>query len=214
MFLTLEDPRAQVQGSRDPLGVQPVWSAFGRHVVTNLTTVTTSVRGFTILLLGRYYAERLIEEGRAKEEEALSIFLRMEQIGAYARHVGHEVESDIRGIERVRKFLAEHGARVPVRDDSKGMILSDQKTYGLWGLYSVSARVSGLIEDGPVGVTDEAKGFIEREYVPHLRRVEDQLLRLLLKGGTLDTSARNPLFVTRRSQVMGVHGRPNPRLVR
>ena len=44
MFLTLEDPRAQVKGSRDPLGVQPLWSGFGRHLVRNLTTVTTSVR--------------------------------------------------------------------------------------------------------------------------------------------------------------------------
>jgi hypothetical protein len=48
-FLTLEDPNAKIKGSRDPLGVQPIWSAFGRHVVTNLTTQSTSVRGFTVL---------------------------------------------------------------------------------------------------------------------------------------------------------------------
>ena len=160
MFLTLEDPRAKVQGSVDPLGLQPVWSTFGRHVVTNLTSVSTSVRGFTILLLARYYTERLIKEGRAKEEDALSIFLRMEQLGAYARHVGHGVEGDIRGIERVKKFLDEHGAKVPIQADVSGMILSDQKTYGLWGLYSVSARASALIADGPVGVTAETNKFV------------------------------------------------------
>ena len=148
MFLTLEDPRAKVQGSRDPLGVQPVWAAFGRHVVTNLTTVSNSVRGFTILLLGRYYAQRLIEERRAGEEDVLSIFLRMEQLGAYARYVGHDVEGDIRGIERVKWFLAEHGAKVPIQDNATGMILSDQKTYGLWGLFSVPSRVSGCTGPG------------------------------------------------------------------
>ena len=30
-FLTLEDPNAKIKGSRDPLGVQPIWAAFGRH---------------------------------------------------------------------------------------------------------------------------------------------------------------------------------------
>ena len=101
-FLTLEDPNAKIKGSRDPLGMVPIWSAFGRHVVTNVTSVSTSVRGFTILLLGRYFSGRLIEEGTAPREEALNIVLRMEQIGSYARHVGHKVEGDIRGIERVK----------------------------------------------------------------------------------------------------------------
>jgi hypothetical protein len=62
-FLTLEDPNAKIKGSRDPLGVQPIWAAFGRHVVTNLTTQSTSVRGFTVLLLGRYFAADIVERG-------------------------------------------------------------------------------------------------------------------------------------------------------
>lgn len=37
MCLTLEDPNANMRGSQDPLGAQPVWATFGRHVVTNLT---------------------------------------------------------------------------------------------------------------------------------------------------------------------------------
>ena len=66
MFLTLEDPRAKIQGSRDPLGAQPVWSGLGRHLVSNLTTVSNSVRGFTVLLLGRYFGELLIGDGRTR----------------------------------------------------------------------------------------------------------------------------------------------------
>ena len=108
MFLTLEDPNAKIKGSRDPLGVQPMWAAFGRQVVSNLTMQTASVRGFTILLLGRYFGARLIDEGRVPREGALDVFLRMEQIGAYARHVAHGVEGDIRGIERVRS----HGGKI------------------------------------------------------------------------------------------------------
>ena len=88
-FLTLEDPNAKIKGSRDPLGVQPIWAAFGRHVVTNLTTQSSSVRGFTTLLLGRYFAAELVDRGMATREDALDIFLRMEQLSAYVRYVAH-----------------------------------------------------------------------------------------------------------------------------
>lgn len=47
-FLTDLDSRAAVKGSRDPLGIQAIWTRFGRHVVGNLTTVSNSVRDFTI----------------------------------------------------------------------------------------------------------------------------------------------------------------------
>lgn len=194
MFLTLEDPNARIHGSRDPLGVQPVWSTFGRNAVTNLTTVTTSIRGFTVLLLGRFFAEKMIEKGTAGEQDALSIFLRAEQICSYARHIVHHVDSQIRGIERVKSFIEKHGAYVPIQDDYRGMILSDQKVYGLWGLYSVSARVSGLIADGPVGVTDFARDFADKYYWPTLKSAEPKLFKLLKVGGTLRTHLNDPVF--------------------
>ena len=195
MFLTQEDPRARIQGSRDPLGVQPIWSALGRQVVTNLTTVTTSVRGFTTLLLGRYLAQYAIEKDAAKDRDALPIFLRVEQIGAYARHLGHGVEGDIRGIERVKRFLSEgNGKTVPIRDTAEGVILSDQKTYGLWGLYSASARVSGLIADGPVGLTSLAREFVEKHYWPRLEPHESEIMNLVIKGGTLRVNPPSAVF--------------------
>ena len=192
MFLTLEDPRAKIQGSRDPLGVQPAWSGFGRHLVTNLTTVSNSVRGFTVLLLGRYFGERLIADDRAEEHDALSIFLRTEQLCAYARLVINEAD-DTRGIERVRKFLNE-GRSIRIEDGPDGWILSDQKTYGLWGLFSVPARVSGLIADGPVGLSDTAREFIENQYLPLLNPVLDRVIRLVRSGGKVDATKRNTVM--------------------
>lgn len=192
VFLTLEDPRAKIQGSRDPLGVQPVWSGFGRHLVTNLTTVSNSVRGFTVLLLGRYFGERLVAEGLAEEHDALPIFLRTEQLCAYARLVINEAD-DTRGIERVRKFLNE-GCSIRIEDGPDGWILGDQKTYGLWGLFSVPARVSGLVVDGPVGLSDAAREFVKNQYMPHLKPVLDRLIRLVRSGGTVDASKRNPVM--------------------
>src|SRR3954468_4586022 len=88
-FLTDLDSRAAVKGSRDPLGVQAIWSRFGRQVVGNLTTVTRSGRAFTVLLLGYYFAERVTDEGGT--EGNLATFLKWEQLAAYARaHVNKE----------------------------------------------------------------------------------------------------------------------------
>jgi len=193
-FFTLEDPNAKVKGSRDPLGLVPIWQPFARHVVTNLTSVSTSVRGFTILLLGHYFAARLVREDTVPREEVLSVVLRMEQLGAYARHVGHGVEGDIRGIERVKRFLEEGRRRVFIQVDRRGLILSDQKVYGLWGLYSVAARRSGFLPEGQLGVTPVTREFIETHYLPRLNPVLKPLLRLLADGGTLDTREGNPLF--------------------
>lgn len=195
MFLTLEDPRAKVQGSRDPLGLQPIWTHFGREVVTNLTTVSRAVRGFAVTLLGRYFGEMLLDEGRASEEDVVPIFLRLEQVAAYARYLrANDEQYDIvLGVTRVARFLNEHHGKVPIRNNATGFILSDQKTYGLWGLYSVSARESGLLADGPVGLTPWAREFVEREYLPRLRPAQGKLVKLILEGGPLDTrNGRQP----------------------
>ena len=192
MFLTLEDPRARVKGSRDPLAAQPLWQSFGRHVVVNLTTVTTSVRSFTVHLLGRWAAERLIEDERALPEDAFPIFLRCECMGAYIRHVLHGVSTDIRGIEAVRGRAAE-GRRFSISDRPEDLILGDQRTGGLWGLYTASARASGLVEEGPVGLSPRSRSLFGEVYEPILGKAADEFLRLARRGGTLDVHRNKPL---------------------
>jgi hypothetical protein len=84
-FLTLEDPNAKIKGSRDPLGIQPVWERFARHFVANLTNTTNLVRNFSVLLLGRYFGKRLLDERRIDQDDLLPVFLRVEQACAYVR---------------------------------------------------------------------------------------------------------------------------------
>lgn len=195
-FITLEDPNAKIKGSRDPLGVQPIWSAFGRHIVTNLTTQSTSIRGFTILLLGRYLAADLLDRGMATREDVLDIFLRMEQVGAYVRHVAHGVKGEIRGIERVQRFVDEQRGNVIIAADRRGMILSDQKVYGLWGLYSVPARTSGLIPDGALDVTPAVREFVEQHYISRLNSSAAKLRKLLVDNGRLHANDGDPIFAS------------------
>jgi hypothetical protein len=185
-FLTLEDPNAKIKGSRDPLGMQPIWVSFARHLISNLTTQTTSVRGFTVFILGRYFANILVEDRALSREKVVDAFLRTEQLGAYARYVKHNVQDDIRGIERVKASVHDNKGKVYIEPNKRGMILSDQKMYGLWGLYSVASRVSGFIPDGPLGVEDKTKEFIEKNYYPRIADVITPLKRILVGGGQIN----------------------------
>ena len=202
-FLTLEDPNAKIKGSRDPLGMQPVWVSFARHLISNLTTQTTSVRGFTIFILGRYFANLLVEDRAISREKVVDVFLRMEQLGAYARYVKHNVQDDIRGIERVKAFAHDNKGKVYIEPNKQGMILSDQKMYGLWGLYSVASRVSGLIPDGPLGIADETSKFIERNYLPSLSDVMIPLRRILIGGGSINV--KNNRLIDVMSKILPQH---------
>ena len=130
-----------------PPVIQAIWTRFGRHVVGNLTTVSNSVRDFTTLLLGYWFAERIADERGPGSE--LATFLKWEQLAAYALAA---VNSDFafRGTERVRRNLSE-SPRVTLSDNPAHQILGNQKIYGLWGLYTVPARASALLDGDPPG---------------------------------------------------------------
>lgn len=164
-FLTDIDPRAAIKGSRDPLGTQAIWTRFGRQVVGNLTTVSTSVLDFATLLLGHYFIESV--RAISDDEDDLGVFLRWEQLAAYARaHVNHDFS--FRGTARARANL--QGRTVRLSAERVHQILSNQKTYGLWGLYTVPARASGLLEGEPLRLSRSAREFVEREYLPRLAK--------------------------------------------
>lgn len=163
-FLTDIDSRAAVKGSRDPLGIQSVWTRLGRHVVGNLTTVSTSVRDFTTLLIGYHFAAELADElGPGRE---LETFLKWEQLAGYAR-AGIKDGTAFRGIERVRRNL-DTEKRITVSADRAHQILGNQKIYGLWGLYTVPARASGLLDGDPPRLTPPASHLVEHLYLPLL----------------------------------------------
>ncbi|MFP2903662.1 hypothetical protein ACLESD_01020 [Pyxidicoccus sp. 3LFB2] len=170
LFLTEIDSRAQVKGSRDPLGFVPVWSRFGRRVVGNLTTVSNSVRGFTTLLLGYYFAEQAQERFGKDVGSTLDLFLKFEQLAAYCRyHASSHQDGDFRGVERVGRTL-EQGTSVEIGAEQDTQILSNQKVYGLWGLFSVPARNSGLLKQEELTLEDAAREHVEAVLLPALKK--------------------------------------------
>ena len=165
-FFTDLDSRAAVKGSRDPLGQMSIWTRFGRHVVGNLTTVSSSLRDFTVLILGLWCVERAIEEGSTESD--LALFLKFEQLAGYAR-IAKGDRRPFRGVERVRQRLAE-GPRVTLSAERAHQILGNQKIYGLWGLYTVPRRSSGMVTGTPPRLTGRARELVEREYVGALSK--------------------------------------------
>ena len=81
------------------------------------------------------------------EDSDLSVFLRWEQLAAYARGAINN-DWQFRGTDRAKKNF-NTGGKLRLGTDSHALILSDQKTYGLWGLYSVASRSSSLVAGDP-----------------------------------------------------------------
>lgn len=186
-FLTQLDSRAAIKGSRDPLGVQPIWTRLGRHVVGNLTTVSNSVRDFTVLMMGCYVVEAVADAGGTEGDVAT--FLKWEQLAAYSRaHINDD--RSFRGTERTRSRLAD-GGRLRLGADSGAQILGNQKIYGLWGLYTVPAKSSGLLEGDPMRLTAAGRTLVEKSLCPILARAGARMLnslvdRLRAKDSLLD----------------------------
>ncbi|RKH43409.1 hypothetical protein D7X12_13335 [Corallococcus sicarius] len=216
-FLTQLDSRAAVKGSRDPLGVQPIWSRLGRHVVGNLTTVSNSVTDFTVLLLGYYFAERVASETHV--DEYVTTFLKWEQLAAYARAARNN-ERSFRGTERVARRLSE-SKTAPLGMGSDAQILSNQKIYGLWGLYSVPGKASGLLEGDPTHLTSVARDLVEQVHLPllakaGLRGVRTLIERLSSEHGFLDLRehGRDEALLDSIARVLGTLRAPEKALYR
>ena len=141
MLLSLQDDRIKPKGSRDPLGFELVWSHFGRKVVGNLTTITSSLENFSVATLGFYLTHRLLPNS-TEQKHIMECFLRYEQVTAYLRYAAEH--RGIMGITRVTKRMRGDDA-LTLGLGKQSQILSDQASYGLWGLYSSAMRSTGLV---------------------------------------------------------------------
>jgi len=217
-FFTLLDPQAKIKGSRDPLGLQPLWTSLGRQVVRNLTTVTTSLRGFSVLILGLYFSERAIAEKNMSPEKMVELFLKFEQLAAYSRvavqtaREGEYTEDEIRGIQRVKKNLL--GKRVWISAGATSQILSNQRTYGLWGLYTVAARNSNLIEPDAPRLTQEARAFVAAQYDNPKQlttRESEQILGFLCKDQWFEPTGKDTKLARKLAELLGKKLTPDER---
>jgi len=136
--LSLMDDRSRPKGSRDPLGIEAIWSFAGRKVVGNLTTVTSNLDNFMVALLCCHHANASSGQlGNVQTD-----FLRAEQLAAYLRL--SEGDEGLLGITRAKANF--NAGVLPLGQSEAAQILSNQLSYGLWGLYSTAMTVAGLID--------------------------------------------------------------------
>jgi hypothetical protein len=164
LFLTELDPKVRVKGFRDPLGSQSIWSGCGRLVVGNLTTQTSSLDDFRVLLIGAWVMDRAVE----LEVPETNAFVVWEQLASYAR-VHSRRRGGFRGVTRVEARL---GAKEPVHvsSDREHQTLTNQVSYGIWGLYSAAAVRCGLISKraGQWITNPDARRLMQEQYLPIL----------------------------------------------
>jgi hypothetical protein len=133
-FLTQLDPNARVKGSRDASGTLGLWSGFGRRVVGNLTTQSTSLSDFRMLVLGSW----LLQE----DDDPTAAFLAWEQLCGHAR--ASAGDTGFRGVTRVQRCRQDIAA-VRISGDRSAQILTNQAMYGVWGLYRAASWRCGLL---------------------------------------------------------------------
>jgi hypothetical protein len=211
-FLTALDSRAAVKGSVDPLGAQAIWTHLGRKVVGNLTTVTSSIVDFTVLLLGTYLAEQIAEAGGPEEVET---FLKWEQLAAYSR-ARVRGKASFRGAIRTRARLSE-GTRVTLSTEPAHLILGSQKTYGVFGLYSNPARTSDLLEQDRPRLTPAARELVEASVVPMLadaagKGARGLLGRLAHPSVRVDLEGRDAALAKAVAKAVYAHTKPSVRM--
>ena len=164
-LISLLDDRARPKGTRDPLGFEMVWAHFGRKVVGNLTTITRSWRIFAVGLLGFHWVNQICRDEHPKNKQLLlqEHFVRYEQLAAYLRFKSGD--EDTMGITRVRRRMAEGKHFVTIGLKKENLILSDQISYGIWGMYSTALRETGLVDGNYRELTERGLEIVkEIEY--------------------------------------------------
>lgn len=137
--LSILDERTRPKGSRDPLGIEAVWSFMGRQIVGNLTTVTSNLENFIVALICCDYAH---SDNLQQLSGIQDKYLRAEQLSAYFKLDANK--TNFLGISRAKKNYEQ--GEISLGSDPSAQLLGNQLSYGLWGLYSTALEGAGLIK--------------------------------------------------------------------
>ena len=147
-FFTELDESLRPKGSRDPIGLEPVWSQVGRRLVGNLTTVTRSLDNFVVALVGFAIAAQGGSSNNGTEPGGVAFYLRFErfeQLAAWGRFA--HGRPDVIGTRIIASRDQDRkDGKVAVGAGAAAKILGDQRRSGLWGLYSTALMGTGLVD--------------------------------------------------------------------
>jgi hypothetical protein len=136
-FFTQLDDSLRPRGSRDPLGIELLWSGIGRKLVGNLTTVTRHLDNFIVTLVGFHLC---VNETTGQTD--WESFERFEQLTCRAR-----VRRGLSGVIGVRRIRSSADFPLKLGSDRHARILDNPRQAGLWGLYSTALTSAGLTNE-------------------------------------------------------------------
>lgn len=179
-FFTALAPDERIQGSRDPLGLLPIWARLGRRIIGNITTVSGDLRGWTSLLVMVGLFRDRIDTGLFDPARPEPMF-RAEQMIAYSR-VMYGSAAEVRGLNQIRRHLREHDngrQGIPLGEQPERRILNAQRAAGVWGQISFPAASSRLLDRSRFQLLGDASTLWSRVIAPrlspHSRRISDIL---------------------------------------
>lgn len=181
-FFTELDDRIRPKGSRDPLGLEHVWSLVGRRLIGNLTTVTNNLDNFILAILGFELSSDA--EGKPQWE----IFEKYEQIIARTRYLmPGEYAKGILGSRKISS--TQNFDPIPLGSKKDASILSYAQQSGLWGIYASALAATGLSKSDRV-LTDEGRQFA-KEFLETLPKSSLRWLKEVLEKSSVSRKELN-----------------------
>lgn len=136
-FFTLPDPGLIRSGAgRDPLGLQPVWSSFGRELVPNLAGPVGQISGVTAVLLIHHLRDKL---PAAQKKDAFRSYFRLME-GLLEWYLWNLPETGSRHCFGTQTFSA--GAPFSVKPDDQRTLVN-----GLYQYYRGTCARAGLLQE-------------------------------------------------------------------
>lgn len=134
---------------RDPLGLQPIWSYYGRRVVSHLTTVSTDIRGFRELLLCLSICKECMKDN--KDESYQGLVLLFEQLFIYST-IEHNMKEGIIGSDNGSSKYKKANGNPEI--SSTNTILIRELSLGYYGRYRTPMNTMGVVTP---------KGYVEND---------------------------------------------------
>jgi hypothetical protein len=198
--LTATDDKLLSSSSRDPLGLEVIWTAFGARVVPRLSTVSRGVCSFAAHLAHTWIVEEYLSARPGLELEVNGplkpLMVRclecVHALSVASRGGGALERRNLPGIATATRRLA-GDAEVSVGLDPRHDLLVGQAGMGIGGRYRrplMDGEAGALLRDddtlnreGAYG--DELVGLLEAEFTP-LHDAAHALLDALCKAGSAE----------------------------
>lgn len=142
VFFTQKDNDISGTSQRDPLGLQPIWSYYGRRVINHLTTISTNIHGFREVLLCLSICNEL--NGLRKDLSYSDLILLFEQLFIYTSISNNTIEGILGADNGNARFITNNGNP---EINHKQTILVREISLGYYGRYKTPLSTMGIIDN-------------------------------------------------------------------